>query len=82
MLEGSGTCGGEVASGTLLRFDQLPDDPAEDLDGYASPERGDAPSAEQALTSEERVLALDCWARAILRDNPDYDIYPLCLGCH
>lgn len=81
VVELGGTYGDEVASGTLLGFDQQPDDPVGYLDGYVSPERFDALLDGEALTPDEQADALDRWALSVLRENPDYDIYPLWAVC-
>jgi hypothetical protein len=81
VVEQGGTYGDGVASGTLLGFDQQPDDPTEYLEGYVSPERLDALLDGEALTPDEQAVALDRWALSVLRDNPDYDRYPLWAVC-
>ena len=81
VVELGGTYGDEVAYGTLLGFDQQPDDPVEYLEGYVSPERLDALLDGEALTPDEQAVALDRWALSVLRDNPDYDSYALWAVC-
>ena len=77
VVELGGTYGDEVAYGTLLGFDQQPEDPVEYLEGYVSPDRLDALLDGEALTLDEQAVALDRWARSVLLNNPDYDCYPL-----
>ena len=46
-----------------------------------SPERLDALLDGEALTPDEQAVVLDRWAVSTLRDNPDYDRYPLWAVC-